>query len=249
MPLPPGLAGDGASSRGAGTPVDHVYLLPVRRLFSPEPDPTTGFPEHAASVDGYVVAPDRHVTLALSVTSPVGSELLESIWSTVRRKGVGVRHLTVLNDRGHVVSLMTVRVDTSEEMLELLQSLLLVPVRTQNGLAEVHLLATPKDLRGIRERIEVEGLPEHPSTAAAAPLAVTAGPMGPQDWAFLGLLAAVGAFDGPTGMPPAALAEALGIELDAFVERARAAERGLHGVVEGLFGSGLRPTFASGAGA
>lgn len=221
---------------GDGGRADHAFLIPVTRLFYPEPDPTERFPEQTASVDGYVVGPGRVVTIALAVSTPSGAELLDAVWAALHRKGVGVRQLTVLNDRGRIISLMTVRVDASERMLRALESLLLVPVRTHNGFAEVHLLATPTDLGALKGTLQGEGLASPPPTLVPIPPFHDSGVLIPQDWAFLGLLSSVGAFDGPHAVAPAVLAEALGIDLDAFVERARAAERGLHGLVTGLFG-------------
>lgn len=227
-----------------GGRVDHAFLIPLTRLFYPDPDPTEQFPGQMASVEGYLVTPGRDVTLALAVPDPSGVELLDAIWAAVRHKGIGVRRLIVLNDRGHVVSLMTIRVRRSEELLRLLQTLLLVPVRTRNGLAEVHLLATPDDFQAFKDRIQTDGPASTPSAVSSIPPVHDTGSLIPQDWAFLGLLSCVGAFDGPGTISPAVLAEALGIDLDVFVEHARAAERGLNGLVQGLFapvGPGASP--------
>lgn len=219
-----------------GARTDHAYLVPIGRLFSPEPDPTEAFPGETTSLEGYVVAPNRVVTLALAVATPASVPLLDAVWAAVRRKGVGLRRLTVLNDRGRVVALITVRLEASERFLSWLESQLLVPVRTRNGLAEVHLLATAEDFDALKRQLRSEPLSPAPATVGSIPPVHDTGALVPQDWAFLGLLSAVGAFDGPEAVRPAVLAEALGIDLEVFAERARTAERGLQGLVQGLFG-------------
>ncbi len=233
-----------AGSEGASTSettearTDHAFLIPVTRLFHPETDPTEEFPDQTATVEGYVVAPGQLVTIALAVPHASGGELLEAVWGALRRKGIGVRQVTVLNDRGRIVSLMTLRLGASSEVLALAESLLLMPVRARNGLAEVHLLATSSNFAALQRRIESAGTASAPVPAGSYPPVNDTGSLIPQDWAFLGLLSAVGAFDGQETAAPVVLAEALGINLDVFVERARAAELGLSGLVSDLFAAG-----------
>lgn len=237
-------APSGPNRRGTGDPrlpdpserrSDHAYLVPTTRIFFPETDPTEQFPDRAANVEGYVVAPGSIVTLAVAVSDPQGIDLLDSIWAAVKHRGWGIRQLTILNDRGRVVSLMTLHANIPEETVRLLQSLLLVPVRLRNGLAEIHFLATPEDFAALGKRIKDDGLTSgHAPVTPARPVR-DAGALIPQDWAFLGLLSIVGAFDGPEGLRPGLLAEALGIDAGVFAERVRAVERGLNGLVTGLF--------------
>jgi hypothetical protein len=222
----------------SGERVDHAFLVPVRRLFQPEADPTEEFPDQTASAEGYLVAPGALLTIALSVSDSAGTELLEAVWGALRRKGIGLRQTTVLNDRGRVVSLMTVRLGTAPELVALAESQLLMPIRARNGFAEVHLLATSSDFDALRGRLATPGAAPVPAVASSIPPVHDVGALVPQDWAFLGLLSAVGAFDGAETAAPAVLADALGIDLQLFVERARAAELGLSGLVTDLFGAG-----------
>lgn len=218
-----------------GGRADRSVSVPLTRLFSPDPDPTEGYSGQAAEIDGYVVAPGKNVTIAVTTESPGGIDMLDSIWAALRRKGVGVRHLTVLNDRGRIVSLMTLHVDASEEVLRFLQSTLVVPVHTRDGFAEVHFLVTPEELGALQERIGSDGHVSGPDAGGPSPRAREAGTLQPVDWAFLGLLSVVGAFDGPEGPSPALVAEALGLDAFVFAQRARAVEQGLQDVVTGLF--------------
>jgi predicted DNA binding protein len=210
-------------------------MVPTTRLFFPDPDPTEKYPKQTVTVEGYVVAPDRLVTVAVVAPRQEGIDVVDSIWEVLRRKGVGVRHLTVLNDRGGLVSLLTLRVDASSETLQLLQSLLLVPMRIRDGEAEVHLLATPSDFAALKGRIASDGLADGSIGLRPATPVEDTGVLIPRDWAFLGLLSSVGAFDGPEGPRPALLAEALGIDPEVFAEHVRSVEHGLHGLVRDLF--------------
>lgn len=227
--------GGPAQTQEPGHRADRAFSFPLGRLFAPEPDPTERYPGQSAEVEGYVVAPEHAVTLAVTAESSKGIDLLDSIWSAFRRKGIGVRHLTVLNDRGRIVSLMTLRVHAAEETIRLVQSLLVVPVRGHDGLAEVHLLATPEEAAALGGQIAGGAAPAPPAKDPALPPARETGPLRPEDWAFLGLLSAVGALDGAEAPPPTLVAEALGIDAAVFAERAQRAQRGLEGVVTGLF--------------
>lgn len=219
----------------SGGPSDHAISVPLGRLFFPEPDPTRQFPGESADIEGYVVAPGHNITFAATAGGPGGIDMLDSIWAALRRKGIGVRHLTVINDSGRIVSLMTLHVRASEDTIRFLQSLLMVPVHTRDGFAEVHCLATAEEVAALQERAVSSdpaawGVPD-----AAYAHARESGPLQPGDWAFLGLLSAVGALDGPDGPSPTLVADALGLDPDAFAKQARAVERGLEGVVTGLF--------------
>lgn len=215
---------------------DHVVWVPLAQLFVPDPDPTDPYPGESAELEGYFIAPGETITVAVTAGSSRGTELIDSVWNALWRKGLGVRHLTVVNDRGRIVSLMTLRLSLSEEMLRLLRTLLVVPVRSKDGLAEVHLLATPDEVATLQGKLEKEEQPmEHPYVASLPPARQT-GPLQPEDWAFLGLLSAVGVLDAPEGPAPGLVAEALGIDPSAFLESASRVERGLEGVVTGLFG-------------
>jgi hypothetical protein len=217
--------------------VDHAVWVPLTLLFSPAPDPTEAYPGETADIEGYFVGPDGSVTIAVTAGTPRGVEMVDSVWSSLRRRGVGIRHLTVLNDRGRIVSMMTLRVGAYEEMLERLRTMLVVPVRSRDGLAEVHLLASDDEVDEVAERIETgKPPPQHPYVVTLPPARET-GPLREEDWAFLGLLSSVGAFDGPEGPSPRLVAEALGMDVAAFSDRAAAVQRGLEGVVTDLFGS------------
>jgi len=215
--------------------VDRVVTVPLIRLFYPDPDPTESYPKESADIEGYVVTPNRTITIAATATSPGGIDMLDSVWVALRRKGIGRRHMILLDERGRTVSVMTLSVDASDETLRLLRSLLIVPVRAQGGFAEVHFLATPGDLEALEQRIEKDGQSLPPPAAVTVPPARETGALQPEDWAFLGLLSSVGAFDGPEGPTPELVAELLGLDAWAFAEQARSVEHGLEDVVTGLF--------------
>jgi hypothetical protein len=217
--------------------VDRVVSVPLRVFFDPDPDPTKRFPGQCADVEGYVVTPDRTITFAATSSTPGGVEMLDAIWATFRRKGTGRRHMLLLDERGRTVSVMTIRVDLPDETLRLLRALLVVPVRTGGGLAEVHLLATEDEAETIAEKLVTDEQPLRPPTVVTVPPARDTPKMGPGDWAFLGLLSSVGALDGPEGPSPELVAELFGVDPDAFTEQARAVERGIEGIVAGLFAS------------
>lgn len=212
--------------------------VPLVRLFYPDPDPTEEYPKESADVEGYIMTPDRSITLAASAATPRAVEMLDAVWALLRRKGVGKRHMLLLDDRGRTVSVMNLHLETSEDTLHFLRSALVVPIHARGGFAEVHLLASSDDAASVVERIiELDGPLPTPPSAVALPTARETGALQPEDWAFLGLLSCVGAFDGPEGPTPELLAELLGVDPDAFAEKARAVERSMQDVVTGLFAS------------
>ncbi len=236
MPSPPTGPGPVAGDPGPATGrVDQVITLPLVRLFYPDPDPTEPYPKESVDIEGYVVAPDRTITVAAIAKSPSGIDLLDSVWASLRRKGVGRRHMVLLDDRGRTVSVMSLAVDASDQTLRLLRSLLIVPVHARGGFAEVHFFATPGEVEVLEKRIEKDGHPLPPPPTVTLPPARETESLQPEDWAFLGLLSSVGAFDGSEGPTPELVAELLGIDPEAFAEQARVVEHGLKDLVTGLF--------------
>ncbi|MGA8303507.1 MAG: hypothetical protein WA691_02000 [Thermoplasmata archaeon] len=232
-------AGQGSRSSDAKSTarVDRVVSVPLRVFFDPDPDPTKRFPGQSADVEGYVVTPDHTITFSATASTPEGEEMLDAIWATFRRKGTGRRHMLLLDERGRTVSVMTIRVDLPDETLRLLRSLLVVPVRTGGGQAEIHLLATEAEAETMAEKLGKDKRPLRPPAFVTVPPARVTPKMGPGDWAFLGLLSSVGALDGAEGPTPELVAELFGVDPDAFTEQARAVERGIEGIVTGLFAS------------
>jgi hypothetical protein len=234
-PLGEDASGEPAPARGESGRADRVVSVPLILLFFPDSDPTEAYPGESADVEGYFVAPNHTVTVAATATSPRGVEMLDAVWATLRRKGVARRHMLLLDDRGRTVSVMTLRTDASEETLRLLRSLLVVPVHAQSGTAEVHLLATPKEVEVMAERLEKAGKPLPPPSPATLPLAQQTGALRPEDWAFLGLLSSVGALDLVEGPTPELVAELLDTDPGSFAVQARTVERNMQDVVTGLF--------------
>jgi hypothetical protein len=226
-------AGNGPST--AVGRVDRAISVPLLRLFYPDPDPTESYPHETAEVEGYVVAPDQSVTIAATATSPGAVDMLDSVWASLRRRGVGRRHMLLLDDRGRTVSVMTFRVGPPDERLRFLRSTLVVPVRAHGGFAEVHLLASPDEADALVESLAKDGSSVPELSDSTLPPARETRSMQPEDWAFLGLLASVGAFDGPEGPTPELVAELIGTDPEAFAVQARAVERSLQDVVTGLF--------------
>ncbi len=215
--------------------VDRVLAVPLSQLFSPDPDPTKDFPGQSTEVEGYVVTPGQVVTVALTAPVPEGVDLLDSIWSVLRRKGIGLRRMVLLDDRGRMVSLMTLQLRASTETIRLFESMLLVPVHAGDGFAEVHFLAGSCEVEALESEIHKNGRPFPPPLTIRLPAARGNTGLRPDEWAFLGLLSALGVLDGPDGPTAPMVAELLGIDTATLAERARAVERGLEGVVTGLF--------------
>jgi len=215
--------------------LDHVISFPLILLFYPDSDPTEKFPGQSVDLEGYVVGPDRTVTIAATTEGTGALELLDSVWNAIRRKGVGRRHMVVLNERGQTVSVMTLDVAMSEESIRLLRSLLIVPVHARAGVAEVHFLASPEEVEVLEERVEKGGHPLPAPSSITLPPARETGVLEPEDWGFLGLLSSIGAFDESQGFTPELVADLLGVDPVTFVEHARTVEHDLQGLVTGLF--------------
>lgn len=214
---------------------DQVLMVPWNRLFYPDPDPTEPFPEESADIEGYHVAPDHTITIAVVVTSAGGLGMLDAAWAVLHRKGVGLRRMLLLDDRGRTVSLMTLGLGSSRNTLDLLRTMLVVPVRARGGFAEVHFLATPEEAGALEERLGKGGPAPPNAHSATLPAAKETKTLRPEDWAFLGFLSSVGAFNGPEGPTPEILADLLGIDSESFAERACAVELGMEGLVAELF--------------
>lgn len=229
----PSRSSESGPYRGART--DRAMSFPLLRLFYPESDPTEQFPTESADIEGYLVTPDSSIVLAATWSTSRGLDMLDSVWTTFERKGVAVRRMMLVDDRGRTVSLMTLRPKIPEDVLRLLRSSLVVPIRTSHGFAEVHLFATPAEFASISHRVEGDGPLVVPPTNVLLPAAKETGVLQAEDWAFLGLLAAVGAFDAPEGPTPELVGRLLGLDAEMFVDRAGAVERGLGSLVTDLF--------------
>jgi len=214
---------------------DRTMFVPLSRLFYPDPDPTDKYPDEVAEIDGYVVAPDRTTTFATTILTEGGFDMLDSVWTALQRKGVGRRRMLVLDDRGRTVSVMTLKLDAPKDLLRLLRSLLVVPVRAHLGFAEIHFFATSDEVSAIEETVEKGRHPVPPSPTVFLAPAKDTGPLLPEDWAFLGFLSAVGAFNGPEGLSPTLFAEMVGIDLAAFAKQARSIERNMGMLVKDMF--------------
>lgn len=222
-------------SLGAVRRSERAISLPVMRLFYPDPDPTEGYPDESADIEGYLVAPDQTVTLAATWSTPASLDMLDSVWAALRRKGVGTRRMLLLDDRGRTVAIMTLQPKIPSDLLGLLRSMLVVPIRASGGFAEIHLYATSSELESLTRRIEGDGQPLPAPSVVRLPGAKDTGILEAEDWAFLGLLNCVGAFDGPEGLTPERVGKLLGVEPGAFSERVAAVENGLGGLVTDLF--------------
>jgi len=214
---------------------DRTMFVPLSRLFYPDPDPTDKYPDEVAEIDGYVVAPDRTTTFATTILTEGGFDMLDSVWDTFRRKGVGVRRLLLLDDRGRTVSIMTLKPGFPEDVLRLLRSILVVPIRASNGFAEIHFYATPGEFNSLKERIEGDEGPLPAPEIVNLPAARDTGILDAEDWAFLGLLSCVGAFDLEGGPSLELVAQLIGLAPATFTDRTVALERGLGSMVTELF--------------
>jgi hypothetical protein len=212
-----------------------VIAVPLNRLFYPEPDPTEPYRAESADIEGYHLAPDHTITIAAVVTSAGGLDMLDSAWAGLRRKGLGRRRMLLLDDRGRTVSVMTIGVESHSRMLDLLRNMLVVPVRTHGGFAEVHFLATPDEVEVLEEQLQSDGQPPPNVTSATLPPSKETGALRPEDWAFLGFLSSVGAFNGPDAPTPELFADLLGIDPESFAKRACAVENAMDGLVSELF--------------
>ena len=210
-------------------------MVPLNRLFYPDPDPTEPYRGESADIEGYSVAPDHTVTIAAVATSAGSLDMLDSAWAALRRKGTGRRRMLLLDDRGRTVSVMTIGVESSPETLNLIRTMLVVPVRTRDGFAEVHFVATPEEVEAVEGRLEKGGEPLPNTLSGTLPPARETASLQPEDWAFLGFLSSVGAFNGSEGPTPEIVADILGIDPESFAERASAVEQGIEGLVSELF--------------
>lgn len=226
-----------APERPRGPRTDRTMSLPLLRLFYPDPDPTEQFPGESADIEGYVVAPDKSITIAATWATAGGLDMLDAVWASFRRKGIGVRRMMLLDDRGRTVSVMTLHPKIPDDVVRLLRSLLVVPIRASDGFAEVHLFSTRGEFASILQRVEGDAPPLPPPSSALLPAAKETGILQAEDWAFLGLLACVGAFDRPEGPTPELVAELLGLRPEVFNDRAVALEHGLGSLVMDIFAS------------
>lgn len=201
-----------STSIGQDCREDHVISLPLVRLFYPDPDPTENYPGEAVDIEGYVITPDHAVTIAVSAKTPGGLDMLDSAWAGLRKKGLASRRSLLLDDRGRTVSVLTLNPMLPDDFLDLLRSLVVVPVHVSSGFVEVHFLATREEFNAIEERIEVDGLPLELPAPGTLPTTKDAGLLQTEDWAFLGLLAAVGALDDPDGPSPQRVTELLRLD-------------------------------------
>lgn len=225
------LSADGAVRSRTDRPIS----VPLILLFYPDSDPTEKYPGEAADIDGYVVGPGHTVTIAATAKTAGGLDMLDSVWAALRRKGAVRRHMVLLDDRGRTVFVMTLDLGVSDETLRLLRSLLVLPVHARDGFAEVHFFASEEELEAIERKITTGGQPLAIRSTPTVPAAKETAELDPEDWAFLGLLCAVGAFDGPEGPTPRLVAELLGLDPEVFAEQALAVERGLGDLVTDLF--------------
>lgn len=214
---------------------DRAISVPLIRLFYPDPDPTESFPGESAEIEGYIVAPDHTFTIAATTATSEGVDMLDAVWLALRRKGVGRRRMILLDDRGRTVSVMTLHADLRNDLVRALRNFLVVPIRARGGFAEVHFYATTDELGAIERKLEADGEALPPIPAATLPPVKETGALQAEDWAFLGLLNCVGAFDGPEGPTPQLVAELLGLDPDALAEQASEIERGLGSLVSDLF--------------
>jgi len=223
------------SDRARADRVDRAISLPLIRLFYPDADPTEKYPGETAEIEGFLVAPDKSITIAATWKTAGNLDMLDSVWDTFRRKGVGVRRLLLLDDRGRTVSIMTLKPGFPEDVLRLLRSILVVPIRASNGFAEIHFYATPGEFNSLKERIEGDEGPLPAPEIVNLPAARDTGILDAEDWAFLGLLSCVGAFDLEGGPSLELVAQLIGLAPATFTDRTVALERGLGSMVTELF--------------
>jgi hypothetical protein len=205
------------------------------------------FPGEAAEIDGYIVAPDQSVTIAATSETPGGLDMIDTVWVELQRRGLGRRRMILLDDRGRTVSVLTLAPPHPTESLELLRSHLLVPIVARDGVAEVHLLATPDEVAELEGKFPAREEPPPPGVRSGKSGEAGDGRLDPEDWAFLGLLCSVGAFDGPSGPSARLLAELFGLEPRAFVRRATAVQQGLASMVRDLFDTSKAPVSGAAA--
>jgi hypothetical protein len=210
---------------------DFEFNVSTERLFQPEADPTQQFPHQDVELVGYVAAPRRVFTVGICSKLPDGPNLLDELWSSLKRRGIGRRRIVLLDERGRMITVLSVQLDVADEMIEQLESMLVVPVRIRNGSARVHLRGTTTDLSRLHRAMTSGTL----DSARYAGRARDPGVLDPREWAFLGLLSSVGAFEGAEGPSPELVADLLGIDRPTFVALARAVERGLSHIVKDLF--------------
>jgi hypothetical protein len=232
-----GPTGPTASATGDSdsTVRETVFVLPLAGLFAPESDPSVRFPDHYAEVQGYAVADNGTVALAIAGDGTHAATLLDEAWAGLERKGIVLRRADPSPNRAGPASAVTVRLDLGPTVCDLLRSSLILPVRAQAGQAEVHVIGTAAEAKALELALEREGIP---------PISVAIGEPDPtylgtkltaEDWAFLGLLSSLGVFDGPDHPNEQAAARLVGFDRAEFTAKVETVEAGMRLLVAGLF--------------
>lgn len=224
---------------------ESVLIVPLGAVFAPARDPSIQHPDEAADVEGYLLAPDRRLSVALAAGGAGAGALLEELWSSLEERQVGERRWTRTDDQGRRIAVLTVRLPDGARASELLRRTLVLPVRVRAGFAEVHLLADPADALALQE--ELAHLGARPSSISPGGPASTArgGGLTAEDWALMGLLQAVGVFDPRDAPGSTAVADVVGVPASLLAERVRSLEEGLRELVSTLFAPVGGPTPAA----
>jgi hypothetical protein len=214
---------------------DLEIRLPLRRLFAPDADPSTRFPGETAVLDGFVVTPDRAITLALVASTPGAVAMLDTAWDAIQARGIGRRRRLFVDDRGRTVFVWTVAPAVPADTLDLLRTSLVVPAQAADGYADVHLSPPADRCSALEETLAHERIPPRSAPGGSGAAVQASGPLEPENWGFLGMLCAIGAFDASTAPRPEALADLLGLDLATIRRHAARVEVALDGLVTTLF--------------
>jgi hypothetical protein len=221
-------------SAAAGS-AESVLIVPLGPVFAPIPDPSARHPDESADVEGYLVAPDRRVSVALASGGAEAQELLDAVWCALEDRGVAERRWTRTDEQGRTVAVVSFRVPVAEGVGELLRRSLVLPVRVRAGFAEVHLLADPNETRTLDRELRRLGVVPAAIAPSEGGRAVRDRGLSAEDWGLMGLLQAVGVFDPREAPRQSVVAEVIGVPPEYLDDRVKGIERGLSSLVSTLF--------------
>jgi hypothetical protein len=188
-----------------------------------------------AEIEGYDLAPDRTITVAVSGSGAVATAFLESVWTLIQERRLGRLRSVRTDERGRTVAVLSVHLPEDVELGHLLGSIAVVPARLGPATAEVRVLASPHEMQRLTVALEEEGLPPSAVVVERAVQPAEASELAPEDWAFLGLLVAIGAFEGRRVSTASAIAERLDLDPGYLAERIRTLGNGMRRLVAAVF--------------
>lgn len=226
-------ARDPAGARRSGWKLE----LDLSGILAPGAPGPSGGSLPTARVAGYLAEPPGRYTVAVSLGDSEELPRVDPIWEQLVRRRLALTRSLHLDERGRAVLVLTVTPGLPEALDALARETLVLPVRTLAGGAELEVEATEPELEQLEHGLRAIGIAissreriEGPASPGPAPMLTN------EDWAFLGLIEASGAYDGPGSLDEETVIARLGVDPHAFRSRRTAVEHGLRGLVSEIFG-------------